>query len=166
MVKKSKGRKKRILKNRQKVHVWGAVSYRGLVGFHSFQNIMDSNYYIEILEKNLISNAKRQFNNKWRFQRDNDPKHRSAKTERWLAMNVQHVMNWPSNSPDLNPIENIWNIVKRRIEKRKPTNIGDLKVFLGEEWKKIEKDIIINLINSMKNRCLLVIESKGERIKY
>ena len=87
---------------------------------------MDSNYYIEILEKNLISNAKRQFNNKWRFQRDSYPKHRSAKTERWLAMNVPHVMNCPSNSPDLNPIENIWNIAKRRIEKRKPTNIGDL----------------------------------------
>lgn len=164
--KNPKAEKKRIPKNRQKVHVWGAISYRGLIGFHSFQNIMDSNYYIEILEKNLISNAKRQFNNKWRFQRDNDPQHPSAKTERWLAMNVSHVMNWPSNSPDLNPIENIWNIVERRIEKRKPTNIGDLKVFLGEEWEKIEKDIIINLINSMKNRCLLVIESKGERIKY
>ncbi|CAF1522928.1 unnamed protein product, partial [Rotaria sordida] len=51
--------KKRILKNRQKVHVWVSISSHGKVGFHSFQNIMDSDYYIEILENNLISNAKR-----------------------------------------------------------------------------------------------------------
>jgi hypothetical protein len=127
---------------------------------------MNSDYYIEILKNNLISNAKQQFNDKWRLQQDNDPKHRSSKTERWLAVNVPLIMDWPSNTPDLNPIENMWNIMKHRIEKRKPTNINELKIFIDEEWKNIEKDVIINLINSMKNRCLLVIESKGERIKY
>jgi transposase len=127
---------------------------------------MDSDYYVGILENNLIHNAKRQFNNKWRLQQDHDPKHRSSKTERWLTANVPAVMNWPSNSPDMNPIENIWNIMKHRIEKRKPININELKTFIDEEWENIEKGVIINLINSMKNRCRLVIESDGERISY
>lgn len=105
--KNPKEEKKRIPKNRQKVHVWDSISYQGTVGFHSFQNIMDSDYYIGILENNLIPNAKRQFNNKWRLQQDNDPKHRSSKTERWLTANVPVIMDWPSNSPDLNPIENM-----------------------------------------------------------
>jgi len=90
--KNPKEEKKRIPKNRQKVHVWGSISYRGTIGFHSFQNIMDSEYYIEILENNLISNAKRQFNDKWRLQQDNDPKHRSATTKKWLAENVPCIM--------------------------------------------------------------------------
>ena len=158
--------KKRVPKNRQKVHVWGSISYQGKVGFHSFQNIMNSDYYVDILENNLIENAQRQFNGKWRLQQDNDPKHRSATTKRWLADNVPAIMDWPSNSPDLNPIENMWNIMKRRIEKRKPKNINDLKTYIDEEWEHIEKDLVINLIDSMKNRCRLVIESKGERIKY
>ncbi|CAM4961677.1 unnamed protein product [Rotaria socialis] len=139
--------KKRIPKNRQKVHVSGSISYRGRIVFHSFQNIMDSNYYIEILENNLIMNAKRQFKTKWRLQQDNDPKHRSSKTERWLSENVPVVMNWPANSPDLNPIENIWNIMKHRIEKRKPKNINELKIFIDEEWNSIEKNVIIRGVN-------------------
>ncbi|CAF3388807.1 unnamed protein product [Rotaria sp. Silwood2] len=51
--------KKRVPKNRQKVHVWGAISYRGKIGFPLFQNIMNSDYCIGILETNLISNAKK-----------------------------------------------------------------------------------------------------------
>ena len=111
---------------------------------------MDSDYYIEILKKNLISNAKRKFNNRWRLQQDNDPKHRSPKTQGWLTDNVPQVLDWPSNSPDLNPIDNLWNIIKRRTERRKPSNINDLKNFMNEEWNNIEKSVIINLIDSMK----------------
>jgi len=49
-------------------------------------------------------------------------------------------MNGPSNIPDLNPIENMWNITKHRIEKRKAKNINEWKTFIDEEWKKIEKN--------------------------
>ena len=84
----------------------------------------------------MISNAKREFNNKCRVQQDNDPKHRSSTTKRWLVANVPLIMDWPSNSSDLNPIENMWNIIKHRIEKRKATNVNELKIFIDEEWKK------------------------------
>jgi len=73
-------------------------------------------------------------------------------------------MDWPSNSPDLNPIENLWNIVETNVEKRMPDNRGDLVQFMKEEWGKIPDSVLINLVNSMKTRCELVIEKNGERI--
>ena len=79
---------------------------------------------------------------------------------------VPETIDWPSNSPDINPIENMWSILKRRVEKRKPSNIDELDQFLHEEWKKVEKKIINNLVNSMESRCLAIIDSKGERINY
>ena len=83
-----------------------------------------------------------------------------------METEVPETIDWPSNSPDINPIENIWSILKRRVEKRKPSNIHELDQFLHEEWKKFEKTIINNLVHSMKSRCLAIIESKGERINY
>ena len=75
-------------------------------------------------------------------------------------------MDWPSNSPDLNPIENLWGIVKRNVEKRMPQNIRNLERLMSEEWQNIPSSILISLVESMPRRCQLVIESNGERINY
>ena len=80
--------------------------------------------------------------------------------------NVPKVIDWPSNSPDLNPIENLWNIVKRNVEKRMPKNCDELTEFMVEEWNSIPKTMLINLVNSMRDRCRLVIEKNGNRIPY
>jgi transposase len=76
------------------------------------------------------------------------------------------LLDWPSNSPDVNPIENIWSIIKRKVEKRKPKNIDELELFLTEEFYNVESNIAKNCVLSMENRCLSLISSKGERIKY
>ena len=75
-------------------------------------------------------------------------------------------MDWPSNSPDLNPIENLWGIVKHRVEKHMPNNISELQQYMTEEWENIPDEFLTNLIGSMHNRCQLVIDSNGERINY
>ena len=76
------------------------------------------------------------------------------------------MLDWPSNSPDINPIENLWSIVKHNVEKRFPRNIGELNQYMVEEWDKIPQSFLVNLINSMKIRCQLVIEKIGKRISY
>ena len=75
-------------------------------------------------------------------------------------------MDWPANSPDLNPIENLWNIVKRNVKRKKPQNQKNLTGFMKEEWDAIPESILINLIKSMRRRCELVIENNGEEIPY
>jgi hypothetical protein len=115
----------------------GGFSIKGLVGYVSFKTIMDGPYFVRILEDHLVRNARKQFERRWRLQLDNDPKHTSRVAKQFLNKEVPEVLDWPSNSPDVNPIENLWSIIKRRVEKRKPTNLEELDKFLREEWKKL-----------------------------
>ena len=157
---------KRIPKNRQKVMVWGAFSIKGQISCHSFRRTMDGPYYVQILENNLLDEARAQFGRRWRFQLDNDPKHTSNIARQFLDQQVPETIDWPSNSPDVNPTENLWSIIERNVEKRKPSNIDELEEFIHEEWENIDLSTLMNLVFSMKSRCLALIESKGERIKY
>ena len=154
---------KRIPKNKQKIMVWGGISIKGPIGYHSFKTIMDGSYYVQ---DHLIPNARRQFDRRWRLQQDNDPKHKRRLAQQFLSSEVPEVIDWPSNSPDANPVENLWSIIKRHVEKRKPTNLEELNKFLHEEWINIDVVVLNHLIDSMKSRCLELIKSKGERINY
>ncbi len=127
---------------------------------------MDGPYYVQILQDHLLPRANKQFGRRWRFQQDNDPKHTSRVAKYFLDRHIPETIDWPSNSPDLNPIENLWAIIKHRVEKRRPRDLTELQRFLHEEWEVIDKTILMNLIASMKDRCLAVIKSKGERICY
>ena len=68
------------------------------------------------------------------MQQDNDPKHISRVIKQFIVKNSINTIDWPSNSPDLNPIENMWTIIKNNVEKRMPQNINELTKFLAEKW--------------------------------
>ncbi|KAF7644058.1 hypothetical protein LDENG_00228710, partial [Lucifuga dentata] len=68
---------------------------------------------------------------------DSDPKHASRSTKEWLKQKKCNVLEWPSQSPDLNSIEMLWKDLKQAVHDRNPTNIPELKLFCKEEWAKI-----------------------------
>jgi transposase len=154
-----------IPKNRQKIHAWGGFSSYGKTSLYCFTGIMDAQFYVSILEEQLPE-VEEMMGDNWIFQQDNDPKHTSRLAKNFLQENVPAVMDWPSSSPDLNPIENLWALVKRNVEKRKPKNLDDLQIFMVEEWDKISDEVIGNLVGSMKLRCEEIIRVKGERINF
>jgi transposase len=156
---------RRIPKDRTKIKAWGGFFIGGKSSLHCFREIMNAEFYVGILREH-IPMIEKMLGTQWRWQQDNDPKHTSHLAKNFLQENVPQVMGWPSNSPDLNPIENLWAIVKRNVEKRMPKNLRELERYMIEEWDKIPNSLLKDLVNSMNRRCREVIEKNGERISY
>ncbi len=76
------------------------------------------------------------------------------------------VMEWPSMSPDLNPIEHMWGILKRKVEKHHVSNIQQLRDVIMEEWKRMPATTCAALVNSMPRRIKALLDNNGAPTKY
>lgn len=156
---------RRIPKDRTRIFAWGGFCIKGKSSLFCFSEIMDAKFYVDILRKH-VPEIEQLVGGEWRFQQDNDPKHTSRLAKAFLEETMPEVLDWPSNSPDINPIENLWCIVKNNVEKRMPKDSDELRRYMIDEWRDIPKPVLINLVRSMKRRCELIIENDGERIPY
>ena len=102
------------------------------------------------------------------FQHDNDPKHTSRGVKKYLSNQSYNVLEWPAQSPDLSPLENLWKQVKDQIGARpqKSTSLSDLFAVVKEEWNKIPLEYIQHIVISIINRPKAVLEANGFSTKY
>ncbi len=133
----------------------------------SVKERMNGAMYREILSENLLPSARAlKMKCGWVFQHDNDPKHTARATKERLRKKHFKVLEWPSQSPDLNPMENLWRELKVRVAQRQPQNITALEEICMEEWAKIPATVCENLVKTYRKRLTSVIANKGYITKY
>ena len=171
-----------------KVNVWSCFHAGGVGPIKRIEGIMDGKIYHGILTthavpfiKSCIENKQGKEENKenkenkekpvcWVFQQDNDPKHTAKRNENYLKWKSEEmkftVMKWPSQSPDLSPIENLWHIVKLRLQQRPkfPSSLDSLVEAIKEEWRAIPMETLRKLADSMPSRCAKIIAVRGDSI--
>src|SRR3979490_2834931 len=102
------------------------------------------------------------------FQQDNDPKQTCKKATQWFSGHGYEVMKWPTQSPDLNPIEHLWTIVKKCLSdyENPPNRVHELWERVKVEWNKIEPEVCQKLIECMPRRVQAVMRANGGYTKY
>uniref|UniRef100_A0A3B4VJM2 Tc1-like transposase DDE domain-containing protein n=1 Tax=Seriola dumerili TaxID=41447 RepID=A0A3B4VJM2_SERDU len=95
------------------------------------------------------------------FQHDNDPKPSSKATDAFLRKNKVKVLQWPNMSPDLNPTEQLWGILRRQVEQQSPLKHQGIL----QEWNAIDRTIYCELVHSTPRSVGAVLTSKGGHTK-
>lgn len=156
-------------KHPTKVHVWGGISRRGATEVCIFEGIMDASLYCQILEKTLLPCIEEKFHppDVHRFMQDNDPKHTSRAAREFFE---RHNINWwktPPESPDMNPIENLWHELKEFIRREvKPKNKEELIDGISMFWDTVDVIKCRRYINHLKKVLPKAIEVRGEPTGY
>lgn len=152
------------------IMMWGCITYQGVGYACKIDGNMDATLYTEILNGELIQTLEHYGLNKQDivFQHDNDPKHTSNIARKWLKDNEISVLEWPAQSPDLNPIEHVWAYLKTKLAAREnpPESIHELWEIVQKEWEAIPLNICQKLICSMPKRIAAVYKAKGKWTKY
>ncbi|GFX16373.1 transposable element Tcb2 transposase [Trichonephila clavipes] len=102
------------------------------------------------------------------FMDDNAPCHRTVAAEQLLESEDIERMDWLARSPDLNPIDHVWEFLGRRLAARTltPVTIRELRLVLQDEWAAMPQQLIDTLILSMGRRCETCLAVRGDHIPY
>ncbi len=151
----------------QSVMVRGAMSSAGVGPLCFLRSKVNTAVYQEVLEHFMLPAANQLYGDAdFIFQQDLAPAHSDKATSTWFKDLGIPVLNWPENSPDLNPIENLWGIVKRKMQYARPNNAEELKATIRATWALITPEQCHRLIDSMPRRIAAVIQAKGAPTKY
>ena len=116
----------------------GDVFQRQGLGYESGSKGNMNVKYREILDENLLQSAQDlRLGQRLTFQQDNDPKHTAKTMQGCLRNKSLNVIEWPSQSPYLNPIEHLWRYLKIAVQQHSPSNLTELQRICREEWEKL-----------------------------
>ena len=127
--------------------------------------------YVQLLQNSLLPFLHRFPEGEKIFQHDNAPIHTAKQTTKFFEQAQISVMEWPAQSPDLNPIEHLWDTIDRMTrlrmaESNRGTNLESLYRWLQESWSNVPPDMLYNLLQSMPNRINAVIQARGGHTPY
>lgn len=162
------GLDKKIFSKRQNgdgsVMVWAGFSTNGKTNLVVLDGRQTATTYISTLEENLLPVIESCSPGRALFQQDNCSIHTAKSTKAWLMQENINLMTWPSRSPDLNPMENLWGILARQVYSngRQFDNRASLVERIKNCWSELSNEVLSSLVQSMKSRCVKVLTNKGK----
>lgn len=147
--------------------LWAGFSMHGKTHLAKCSTKMNSSKYLEMLECVLIPFTDDVMDGDFVFQQDNASIHVSRQSKTWFEDKDIELLDWPAVSPDLNPMENLWGILARKIyaNGHQFLSVDELYVAVCNAWREIPFTVLENLINSMPNRVFELIQLKGKQLK-
>jgi transposase len=148
------------------IMIWGGISLRGTTPLSIGTGHINSSKYIDILNENLIPAMEVLYPEGYILQQENARAHISNETKKWMTDAGINIMDWPAASPDLSIIENVWGLMKNRIENLDPRSVPLWKQEIQNVWDDIDQDFLGNYFESIPKRIKLCIEANGGPIDY
>ena len=150
------------------VMVWAGISIVERTQLHIVQGNMNAQYYRDNILQSIVLPIRNRLGDRFCLMDDNARPHRARIITTFLDDNEIQRLEWPAMSPDLNPIENIWGILGRRVRNHNPpiSSVQTLTAALLEEWDNIEQAVIRNTISSMRRRCMECVNVNGASTHY
>nr|KAG5695939.1 hypothetical protein BaRGS_017520 [Batillaria attramentaria] len=149
--------------------VWDGISVLGKTDLHVFWNgtLTAIRYRDEILDP-VVRPYAGAIGPEFILMDDNARPHSARIVDQYLEEESMELMEWPARSPDLNPIEHVWDMIGRAVRARvnPPRTLAQLGQALQQEWDQIPQQTIRNLICSMRRRCQAVISARGGHRQY
>ena len=147
--------------------VWGCMSFNGRRAMHLLEKetTMNSFRYLSVLQDKILTLMSVHGTNI--FMQDSAPYHKAKIVTEWLADSKIQALDWPGNSPDLNPIENLCRILKQKVSLKKFNNFRGLQNATIQAWAtEITKNLCEKIVSSMPSRIKSVLKSNGGHCKY
>lgn len=150
--------------------IWSVISGKGTGRLYVVEGTMNQDQYKRVLQNRLIPQIREWFphGESYVFMQDGAPCHTARSVRSFLEQNNIPVLSWPGNSPDMNPIENVWELMKREIAKEVITTKTRLIEQIIVVWNRHPhlQETVQACINSMPRRIQALIAAKGGSTKY